>query len=116
MGFLAMAFPVLPGQTQAWRDWMGSIREGGARHAEFAASRRELGVRERTFLQQTPQGDLVIVTLEGDDPLGAMAAFFASDDEFARWFLANVRQFHGVDLSQGMPGPPPELIVDSGAR
>jgi hypothetical protein len=33
----------------------------GPRHQEFADSRRQAGVHERTFLQQTPMGDLVII-------------------------------------------------------
>jgi hypothetical protein len=40
-------------------------------------SRRQAGVRERTFLQSTPIGDFVIVTLEGDDPIADLHAVTA---------------------------------------
>ena len=63
---MAVAFPILPGKTAEWRAWMAELN--GPRREEFVESRRRAGVHERTFLQSTPMGDLVIVTLEGDDP------------------------------------------------
>ena len=68
----------------------------GARKAEFAASRRSLGVRERTFLQHTPQGDLVLVTLEGDHPETAFAEFGKRTDPFTMWFKQQVSEIHGM--------------------
>ena len=69
MPMMAVAFPILPGKTAEWRAWMDEIN--GPRRDEFDASRKAAGVRERTFLQETPMGDLVLVTLEGDDPAHA---------------------------------------------
>ena len=84
----------------------------GARRAEYVASRKSLGVRERTFLQPTPMGDMVIVTLEGDNPAEAFGRFVSSTDPFTVWFLAQTRELHGIDLRQPA-GPMPELAVDS---
>jgi hypothetical protein len=106
-----MAVPILPGKTEQWRRFLGELN--GPRRAEFEASRRRLGVHERTFFQSTPMGDLVIVTLEGDDPQGAFAHFSAANDEFTRWFLQHVTELHGIDLAQPAPGPLPEQVVDS---
>jgi hypothetical protein len=58
-------------------------------------------------------GDLVIVTLEGEDPQSAFAQFAVADDEFTKWFKEGVKNLHGIDLSQPPPGPMPELIIDS---
>jgi hypothetical protein len=85
----------------------------GARHAEFAASRRAAGVHERTFLQATPMGELVIVTIEGDDPMTSFGKLLSKDDEFTRWFVTNASAAHGVDLSQPMQEPPSTLVLDS---
>jgi hypothetical protein len=74
-----------------------------------------LGVHERTFFQSTPQGDFVVVTLEGDDPAGAFQRFASGNDEFTRWFMQQAKEVHGVDLSQPLPGNLPELIADSEA-
>ena len=85
------------------------------RYREYVINRKKLGVRERTFLQHTPNGDLVIVTLRGDDPAGAFAQFVQGDDDFTKWFLTAVENAHGFDLRQPLPGPLPELIIDSKA-
>jgi hypothetical protein len=111
MALQAVAFPIAPGKTEEWRKFIGDLN--GARHAEFAASRKGLGVRERTFLQSTPMGDLVIVTLEGDSPGEAFGRFVTSSDPFARWFIAKANEVHGIDLAQASSGPMPELVVDS---
>jgi hypothetical protein len=110
----AIAIPILPGKEEEWKKWHNELRT--SRHDDFARSREKLKVHERTFLQHTPMGDLVIVTLEGDDPQGAFAQFAAADDEFTRWFKEGVKRTHGVDLTQPPPGPLPELIVDSKMR
>ena len=86
---------------------------GGARREEFVASRRAAGVRERTFLQATPMGELVVVTLEGDDPQASFARMISADDEFTKWFIAHANEAHGMDLSQPMAESPSTLIIDS---
>jgi len=111
MALFAAAFPIPAGNTDQWRRWMGELN--GPRNAEFRASREQMGVHERTFLQQTPHGDLVIVTLEGENPAEAFGRFTQATDPFTQWFLAQVQAIHGIDLRQPMPGPPPELVVDS---
>ena len=112
MALLATASPILPGKTDEWRAFVRELT--GPRQGQFAESRRRAGVRERTFLQSTPSGDLVIVTLEGDDPIGAFQRMMERDDEFTRWFLDQIQKVHGVDLTGPLPGSPPELVADSG--
>lgn len=114
MALFAIAFPILPGKTQGWKHFTDELK--GARRSEFNESRKQLGVRERTFLQHTPMGDFVVVTLEGDDPAGAFARFGQGTDEFTTWFKEQVMEAHGVDLAAPPPGPLPELLIDSGAR
>jgi hypothetical protein len=109
---LAMAIPILPGKTDAWHAFIEELN--GPRKADFAASRRRLGVRERTFFQETPMGDLVVVTLEGDDPAAAFAAFGEGSDDFTIWFRQAAEDVHGMDLAAPPPGPLPELVADTG--
>lgn len=111
MALIAVAFPVAPGQSEKWHAWMEEL--GGARRDEFVASRRAAGVRERTFLQATPMGDLVIVTLEGDNPLASFGQMLSADDDFTKWFIANANEAHGMDLSQPMTEAPSTLVLDS---
>lgn len=113
MAMFAMAFPILPGKTEAWKRFTDELK--GARKSQFDESRRRLGVRERTFLQPTPMGDFVVVTLEGDDPAGAFSKFSQGADEFTTWFRQQVLDLHGVDLARPPAGPLPALVLDSGA-
>ena len=43
-------------------------------------------------------GDLVIVTLEGDDPARSFGQLMAAKDAFTTWFIERVKAVHGVDL------------------
>jgi hypothetical protein len=113
MTLLAYAFPIQPGKTSAWRKWADELN--GPRQREFAASRERVGVRERTFLQQTSQGDLVIVTLEGEDPADAFGRMMTSTDPFTAWFLEQVKEFHGMDVTQMEQAAAPVLVLDSEA-
>ena len=85
----------------------------GPRYEEFVESRRRAGVHERTFLQSTPMGDLVIVTLEGDDPEHAFGKMMGANDAFTKWFIERAKAIHGLDPSALTTGSPSELIVDS---
>jgi hypothetical protein len=111
MAMMAVAFPILPGKTAEWRSWMEEVN--GPRRAEFDASRKAAGVHERTFLQQTPMGDLVLVTLEGDDPGRAFGKMMSADDEFTKWFTERAHAIHGVDLTLPPTKAPSELVVDT---
>ena len=111
MSIMAVTFPILPGKTPQWRRWMQDLN--GPRHEDFAASRSRVGVHERTFLQQLPMGDFVIVTLEGEDPGHAFEKMMSATDPFTTWFLGKVQEIHGVNLSAPMRGPQSELVVDT---
>jgi hypothetical protein len=111
MPLMAVAFPILPGKTPEWRAWMEELN--GPRRAEFEASRRGAGVRERTFLQSTPMGDLVIVTIEGDDPGASFGKVMGAKDEFTTWFNGRAKEIHGFDPAAIASGSPSELVVDT---
>lgn len=110
--FFAMAVPILPGKTEEFKSFTNELN--GSRSEEFKASRKKLNVRERTFLQETPQGDFVLVTLEGENPEAAFQQFAQGNDEFTKWFLDHVKSIHGLDLSQPPQGALPKMIIDSG--
>lgn len=111
MPMTAVAFPIQPGKTDEWRAWVAEMN--GAHYEEFVESRRRAGVRERTFLQSTPMGDLVIVTLEGDDLEHAFGKMMSGDDAFTKSFLERAKEIHGIDLTLLPTGSPSELIMDS---
>jgi hypothetical protein len=112
MALNAVVFPILPGKTEEWRKFIAQL--DGPRHAEFEASRQRAGAHERTFLQSTPMGDVVIVTIEADDPGKAFGQIVSAKDAFTLWFLEQVKSIHGVDLSIPMP-PPSTQVLDTHA-
>jgi hypothetical protein len=112
MALFAFVAPILPGKRSQWDAFIAEL--AGPRNAEFRASRERFGVRERTFIQETPMGDMVIVTLEGESPMEGMMAFVNSDDPFTQWFLQQVQEIHGFDLRHP-PENPPHQVLDSAA-
>lgn len=116
MASMAFALPVTPGQTEEWRRWSAEL--AGPRRNEYQASRRRLGVTaERAYLQHTPQGDVVIVYLEGTDLARAFRDLAHSQEPFDVWFRQRAKElFSGLDLSQPPAQPLSELVFDELGR
>lgn len=108
----AMAVPIPEGKTERWKEFIDTLN--GKKNTEFKASRASLGIRERTFLQETPMGNLAVVTLEGENPEEAFKKFGQGKDAFTKWFVQEVKDIHGMDLSAPPQGKLPELLIDSG--
>ena len=109
---IAMAIPILPGQTEHWHNFLNRLKNDKLN--DYKASREKLGVRERVFLQQSPQGDFAIVLMEGNDPQSAFKQFGQGTDAFTKWFIDEVKTIHGLDLSSPPMNALPELLIDSG--
>lgn len=109
MALIAFCFPIVPGKKQKWQDMAAHFRAGPLK-AKMDAAREAAGAWERTYLQETPKGDLVIVTLEGANPLESFGKILADPTmaEFGKW-AADV---HGLDPNDPPPAPP-TLVYDS---
>ena len=77
MALFAVCMPILPGKKEQWLQKMDEIRQEPGR-TFFRQSREAAGVHERLFLQETPQGDFVILTFEGDDPAAGFGQIMAN--------------------------------------
>ena len=109
---LALVVPILAGKLDQWCTVVHDL--AGPRGDDWQTQRRRLGLRERLFLQHTPNGAFAIVVLEGRDLPGAMHAIGADTDEFSVWLRQQVLETEGLDLAAPPPGPLPELVADSG--
>jgi len=111
MASYAFVVPVLPGMEERNRQFSAELQ--GARKAEFQASRERAGLTvERVWMQQTPAGTMSVVYLEADDIGRALGTLATSQDPFdARW-RQHILEIHGIDLSQPLPGPMNDLILD----
>ena len=106
-----VAIPILPGKTPQWKKFAKELKT--TYYPQFAESRKKLNVWERTYFQSTPQGDFVIVTLEGKEPENAFKEFAKGSDTFTKWFIKEAKEIHGFDLTSSNTGPAPELVIDS---
>ena len=104
----ALVFPVLPGKDA--RDIASELK---SRPREYEESRRRLGITmERAYLQHTPMGDFVTSYIEAEgDPMEAFAKLASSDLAIDRYFMEAVKEIHGADVTQPMPGPAPETVA-----
>jgi hypothetical protein len=109
----AICIPIVKGKEETFKSFISDLN--GKHKADFKESRKKLGVRERTFHQVTPLGEMVIVTLEGDNPTDAFAKFAAANDEFTKWFTGKVMDIHDIDLASPPGNPMPVLVADSAA-
>jgi hypothetical protein len=110
MDHVGFALPVMPGKTGAARAFLRSL--DGERKDEYAASERAIGItKELWFLQQTPNGDLVVAYMESADFGGALSAFARSREPFDVWFKQQLAEATGVDLNDPPPGPLSELLT-----
>ena len=107
MALLAMCMPILAGKKEKWQAMMDQV----AKDPNFAASRTDAGVHERSFLQETPAGDFVILTFEGDDPEASFAKIMQNMPiDFAEFAM----DVHGLDVN-APPPPMPKLVFDTKA-
>ena len=105
MAMMAMCMPILDGKKEKWQAMIDQVSSD----PNFAASREDAGVHERTFLQETPAGDFVILTFEGDDPEASFAKIMQNmPPEFAKF----AKDVHGLDAN-APPPPMPKLVFDS---
>ena len=108
MALIAMCMPILPGKKQMWLDMMNQIKEEPMR-SMFYQSRKDAGVQERSFLQETPAGDFVILTFEGENPAEGFGQIMANMDP---GFAEFAKEVHGLDVN-APPPPMPTLIIDT---
>ena len=105
---LAVAIPILPRKYDAWKS---TILDNmvGEKKKETDAIREAAGVRDRSFLQETPDGHMVILTFEGDDHVAGYAKIMESlPPEFAEAAM----ELHGLDVNAPTTSLP-QLFYDS---
>ncbi len=108
MPAIAFAIPIVPGKESLDLETLEEM--AGARRDDYVAALRDAGVTRQTIWhQETPDGTVAVVYMEADDAAGA-AKFASSDAPFNRWFRDQMKEVHGVDISQ--TGPPPKQVHD----
>ena len=101
------ALPMLPGKVARLHEFASELN--GIHAAEFDESLRRLGFGLTLFVQHTPQFDLSISVVEGDEPASALGKLAMSQAPFDRWHLQQIADQTGLDFS-GPPPPPNEEL------
>jgi hypothetical protein len=106
---IVFAIPIMQGKEEADRRTRAEM--AGARREEYEAALKDAGItRQAVWHQQMPGGGvLAIVYTEATDP-DAHQRFVSSDAEISRWFLQQMQEVHGRDVS--LPPLPVEKISD----
>ncbi|MDQ3927686.1 MAG: DUF6176 family protein [Chloroflexota bacterium] len=103
--------PILPGKSETFREAVASIRQ--ERRSAHQESRKRLGIyAERVWIENTPQGDLLLGYFEAEDLQRVFTGLATSQEPYDVWFRELNKEIVGVDLSQPLPVPPPELVLD----
>ena len=106
---IVFATPVVHGKEDVDRQTRDEM--AGARRDEYVAALKDAGItRQAVWHQQMPGGGTVaIVYIEAADP-DAHQRFTSSDGEINRWFVQQMQEVHGRDVSR--PPLPVELVHD----
>ena len=107
MAWFAAALPVQPGKEEEARKRGDGFRRFLAEYVQLnkaAALKRHL-----EFLQETPQGAMMIVLYEFDGDGSKLIRRF-TDSQYDRWWTKHVRDVHGFDLKAAAPPPRVTLV------
>jgi hypothetical protein len=109
MDQIGFALPVIPGRSEQARSFFEELEH--ERKSEYTASERRIGVtRELWFVQQTPNGDLLVAYIESPNAAEALRSFSQSQDAFDQWFKRGLAAVTGVDLNNPPPWPLSEQV------
>jgi hypothetical protein len=106
---IVFAIPIVHGKEDLDRQTRDEM--AGARRDEYEAALKDAGItRQAVWHQQMPGGGtLAIVYIEATDP-DAHHRFTSSDADISRWFVQQMQEVHGRDVSR--PPLPVELVHD----
>jgi hypothetical protein len=105
MAAMGFVLPVLPGKKAQWVEFHEAL--SGSRRSEWEACLRRIGVaRHSVHLQETPQGEMVVVYVEADDLPRAFGELGTSQGAFEVWFRQQALETEGIDLTKGLEAPP----------
>jgi hypothetical protein len=103
--------PILPGKTEAARAFLQELE--GPRKQELSACGQSVGINKEIWaIQQTPQGDMLVAYMAGENIAQAFAQVAASQTAFDRWFKQQVQETTGADLNTPPAGPISEILTD----
>ena len=111
MAVFNAVFPVLAGKEGDARKFG---EEAVGSHRSYYDSLMDASGTSRVTwtLQETPGGTSLLVWFEADEPGLIFEQVATSTAEDAAWFRGRVMDVAGIDMTQPMPGPLPQVIME----
>lgn len=107
---IALAAPVRAGKTEAFRDFAFEA-QADARDDVIDLHNR-VGMHENWWLEQTTEGDVAILYLEGDNLAAAMKELAQSEEPGDVWYREQMHELLGVDVGSSALLESSELLLD----
>ena len=109
MDLVCLVIPILPGKTDAARNFFRELET--ERKTEYDRSERRIGITKEVWcLAQLLAGDRLVVYMESPDFGNATRLFSQSQDDFDVWFKRCLADATGVDLNNPPEMRLPELL------
>ena len=97
------------GTQEQWRRLYQVV--GGSRRDQFEASCRQAGISQmQVWIVQLLHGELLLMTLNTQEPQQTLKALATSDYPFDRWVRQQVQGLLGWNVQDVLPGPQSDLI------
>jgi hypothetical protein len=98
-----------PGTQEHWRRLYQAV--AGSRRDQFEASCRQAGISQmRVWMVQLLHGELLLMTLNTQEPQQTLKALATSDYPFDRWVRQQFQALLGWNVQDVLPGPQYDLI------
>jgi len=109
MDHICLTIPVLPGQADAARTFMGELES--TQRSSYADSEQRIGIdKELWFMSDLGDRDLLVAYMESGDFGRALEQFSGSRDPFDMWFKEQLANVTGLDLNDPPEMQLPELV------
>lgn len=109
MAQLQIVYLPRPGTQERWRRLCQEVAE--LRRDQFAASCRRAGITlVQVRLLQPLHGELLLLTVQAQEPHRAVEALTNSECPFDHWLLGQLQVLLGWDVQEMLAGPPDDLI------
>ena len=109
MAQLQIAYAPRRGTEERWRRLCQDVEE--LRPEQFAAVCQQAGITQvQVRLLQLLHSELLLITLQMQEPLQTREALWSSQSPFAHWLREQVQALLGWDVQEVLTDPPDDLL------
>ena len=109
MAQLQIAYLLRPGTQERWRRLCQDIAE--LRPDQFAATCQQAGITQvQVRLLQLLHGELLLLTVQMQEPQQTLQALASSQSPFAHWLGEQLQGLLGCNLLEALADPPTDLL------